>query len=92
MTDVELLEFICSNEDDQQAYDQFVMRFLPDIQNHCEKICKIRKLHIHVGQQIAHETFEKIRKYKSFKKNEAVNGDDRKSILVYLKDNIDKHF
>lgn len=66
-------------------YNHFVTRFLPDLKNECRRICGARKLDHHIGEQIAHETFERVRKYKSFKKDEINIPDDRKAILVYLK-------
>lgn len=85
MSDVQLLEHLCSTEDDQHYYNHFVSRLLPDIQEYCKKICAIRKLHKHVGQQIAHETFERVRKYKSYSRDRSKLPDEKKAILVYLK-------
>lgn len=85
ISDVRLLEHICSTDDDQDYYDHFVERFLPDVQDHCKKLCVIRKLHRHVGEQIAHETFERVRKYKTYSRDGSKIPDDRKAILVYLK-------
>jgi DNA-directed RNA polymerase specialized sigma24 family protein len=85
MPDVQLLEQLCSIDDDKQLYSAFVSRFLSDIQENCLKICNIRKLDSHIGQQIAHETFERVRKYKSYKRDGSKLPNDRKAILVYLK-------
>jgi len=85
MSDVQLLEQLCSTDNDEHHYNHFVNRFLPDLQSHCKKVCNTRKLDQHVGQQIAHETFERVRKYKSYKRDGSKIPDDRKSILVYLK-------
>jgi len=85
MSDVQLLVHLCSTDDDQHHYDLFVKRFLPDVQIHCCRVCTVRKLDNHVGQQIAHETFERVRKYKSYTREGSKVPDDRKAILCYLK-------
>lgn len=85
LSDVQLLEHLCSTDNDEHHYDHFVKRFLPDVQDHCQGVCKTRKLDNHIGQQIAHETFERVRKYKSYKKDGSKLQDDRKAILRYLK-------
>ena len=84
LTDVQLLELLCSTEQDEDAYTHFLERFLPHVEKECSKICKSRKIDSHIGKQIAHETFERIRKYKSFKKDQIKIDDDRKAIMVYL--------
>lgn len=85
MSDVQLLVQLCSTDDDQHYYDNFVCRFLPDVQSHCNRVSTVRKLDNHVGQQIAHETFERVRRYKSYKRDGSKVPDDRKAILGYLK-------
>lgn len=85
LTDVALLEKLCSSDDDYELYNEFVKRFLTDITAHCADVCKKRNLESHVGKQIAHETFSNVRKYKSFKKDGIKLPDDRTAILVYLK-------
>ena len=84
LTDLELITTLCSTEDDAQAYEEFVYRFLPDVEKGCKGICKTRKLDLHVGQQIAHESFERVRKYKSFRKDGIKLHPDRKAVIVYL--------
>jgi DNA-directed RNA polymerase specialized sigma24 family protein len=85
MSDVILLEQLCSNDDDHHHYTHFVNRFSSELQEECKRICSMRKLDHHIGQQIANETFERVRKYKSFKKDAIKLPNDRKAILVYLK-------
>ena len=85
MNDVVLLEQLCSAEDDHHYYEQFVTRFSSELQEESNRICKVRRLNNHVGIQIANETFERVRKYKSFKKDEIKLPNDRKAILAYLK-------
>jgi DNA-directed RNA polymerase specialized sigma24 family protein len=80
-TDIILL---CSSSDDTLLYNEFVKRFLPDVLRECEQICKKRKVDPHVGQQIAHETFERVRRYKSFKSDRIKISNERKGILLYL--------
>lgn len=85
MSDLQLLEHLCSTEDDQQYYEHFVKRFLSDLQAFCNRVCVVRKLDRHIGQQIAHESFERVRKYKSYNRDGSKIPDDRKAILGYLK-------
>lgn len=84
LSDINLLELLCSETDDSLLYEEFVGRFLPDIQRECEKRCKARKLDPHIGTQISHEIFERVRKYKTFRKDKIHLEDDRKGIIVYL--------
>ena len=84
LSDIKLLELLCSETDDSLLYEEFVGRFLPDIQRECEKRCKARKLDLHIGTQISHEIFERVRKYKTFRKDKIHLEDDRRGIIVYL--------
>ncbi len=84
ISDLELLINLCSSSDDDKLYPEFVKRFLPEIKEECLKICNKRKLDKHVGIDIAHKTFERVRKYKSFKTDEINKPNTRKGILVYL--------
>lgn len=84
LQDIELLERLCSSDDDDLLYSQFLNRFLPDVEKECSRICNSRKLDSHVGKQIAHETFERVRKYKSFTKDQIKLANERKAIIVYL--------
>ncbi|HLN94400.1 MAG TPA: hypothetical protein VK183_02100 [Flavobacterium sp.] len=84
LTDCQLLEKLCSTEDDAVLYDEFVKRFSSDLQKECERICKKRKLDLHIGRQIANDTFSRLRRYKSFKADEIKLVDHRKAILAYL--------
>lgn len=82
--DVELLTALCSTQNDASIYSEFVRRFLPEVQAECSNICKRRNLDSHIGKQIAHEVFEKVRKYKSFKPDKIRNSTPHNSILIYL--------
>lgn len=84
LSDLELLKLLCSTADDGIVYNHFVQRFLPYIIKECSQICAKRKIDPHVGTQIAHETFERVRKYKSFKEDQINIPEERKAILVYL--------
>lgn len=84
LSDVNLLGLLCSSSDDELLYEQFVRRFLKDVEDECTRLCKRRKLDTHVGLQIAHETFERIRKYKSFKSDQIKLSNERKAIQAYL--------
>lgn len=77
---IELLELI-RDSDDNEAYKEFVQRFLPIIKDQCLTKCKLRKLDRSIGLQIAHDTLEKTRKSKSFKR-EKLNGSDSKSKIT----------
>lgn len=85
MSDVQLLETLCSTQDDQFLYAEFVKRFLVELQTFCDSVCQRRKLDPHIGRQIVHESFERVRKYKSYKKDGSTITDDQKAILSYLK-------
>ncbi len=84
LSDIKLLELLCSETDDSLLYEEFVGRFLPEIKRECERRCKARKLDPHIGIQISHEIFERVRKYKSFRKDKIHLKDDRRGIIVYL--------
>lgn len=84
LSDVQLLEALCSEQDDSALYEEFVKRFLEEVKEECLKICKQRKLDSHIGRQIAHEVFEKLRKYKSFKADQIKSPTSHQGILVYL--------
>ena len=83
-SDADLLEFICSNDDNDLAYSDFVNRYIKDVQNECVKICDRRKLDKHIGLQIAHEAFEKIKKYRSFDRTKLKGDSERRSILGFM--------
>lgn len=77
---IDLLELI-RDSDDNEAYKEFVQRFLPIVKDQCLTKCKLRKLDKSIGLQIAHDTLEKTRKSKSFKR-EKLNGSDSKSKIT----------
>lgn len=85
LTDVALLEQLCSIEDDSELYKEFVNRFITELTTHCIDVCKKRNLEPHIGKQIAHETCAKVRQYKSFKTDEIKIPDQHTAVLVYLK-------
>lgn len=84
LTDVELLKLLCSSEDDAEPYNEFVKRFYNEVHTECQLICAKRKLNKQIGTDIAGDTFERVRKYKSFKQDEIRVSDNKKAILVYL--------
>jgi DNA-directed RNA polymerase specialized sigma24 family protein len=84
LSDRELLKHLCSTDDDATAFALFIERFWPDMEKECAKICAKRKIDTNIGTEIAHETFERVRKYKSFREEEIKLTDNRKAILVYL--------
>lgn len=83
LTDNDLLEYICFSKDDEVAYCEFVNRFIKDCQSICEKLCARRRLDNHIGLQIASDTFEKVRRYKSYKKPVGCL-DEKKAIIGFL--------
>jgi DNA-directed RNA polymerase specialized sigma24 family protein len=84
LSDLDLLIALCSEQSDDSIYSEFVKRFLPDVKAECLRIGERRKVDKHVSIQIALDTFEKARKYKTFKEDEIKIPDSRKAILVYL--------
>lgn len=84
LTDKELLEALCTDQDDHRFYEAFIERFLTDVTQICARICNSRNIDRHVGQQIAHQVFERVRKYKSFKSDEIHLPNERAAILAYL--------
>jgi DNA-directed RNA polymerase specialized sigma24 family protein len=83
LDDVNLLEFLCKT-DSNEAYEEFVNRFYNEVLEQCEIKCKSRNVDLHIGRQIAHETFERVRKYKSFNKSKLKISNQRKAILGWL--------
>lgn len=84
LSDLELLKLLCSSDQDEDLYQEFSRRFWPDLLSECTDICKKRKIDSQVGAEIAHETLERVRKYKSFQEDGIRLPDERKAILVYL--------
>lgn len=84
LSDLQLIEALCSQEDDDLLYTEFVNRFLPDLKESCIRKCKARKIDVHIGVEIAHLTFERVRKYKSFRKDKIKIPNDTKAIKLYL--------
>lgn len=84
LTDLELLRLVCSGQDNQDAYNEFVQRFYNELKAECARRCSARKLDKQIGVQIAHETFEKLKRHKTFREDEIKRADPRTGILVYL--------
>lgn len=83
LDDIELLERICSSGSDE-AYEEFVNRYYDDVLIQCKIKCKSRNIDLHIGKQIAHEVFERIKKYKSFNKSKLNSKKPRNAILGWL--------
>lgn len=83
LDDIGLLELLCKT-DKNEVYDEFVNRFYNDVLEQCQIKCKSRNIDLHIGKQIAHETFERVRKYKSFDKSKLNTKNARKAILGWL--------
>jgi len=83
-SDTELLENICRNDANDVSYSSFVSRYIKDVETECSKICERRKLDKHIGLQIAHDTFEKVKKYRSFDRNKLRGSTERLAIMGFL--------
>lgn len=83
LTDIDLLVELSTSSRDN-LYQEFVSRYYDDVQKECLLICKKRNLDKHIGIQIAHETFEKVKKTKSFDKEKLSQRSPRKAILGWL--------
>lgn len=83
LTDIELLERLTSSNEDA-VYEEFVNRYYKTVKKECLLKCKKRKLDRHIGEQIAHDTFARVRKSSSFDKSKLTNKDERKAIVGWL--------
>lgn len=83
LDDISLMECISTTNNDT-AYNEFVARFYETVKTQCTIKCKQRKLDPHVGEQIAHQTFERVKKYKSFNKAKLNGNDPKKAITGWL--------
>jgi RNA polymerase sigma factor (sigma-70 family) len=83
LDDIELLEHI-KESNDAFAYKEFVDRFYTVVRDECITKCKLRKIDPHVGEQIAHETFERVKKSNSFDKSRLNGADSRSAIIGWL--------
>ncbi|RPG36003.1 MAG: sigma-70 family RNA polymerase sigma factor [Muricauda sp. TMED12] len=83
LDDINLLEFVCESNSDE-AYQEFVNRYYHDVLEQCIIKCKSRNIDIHIGKQIAHDVFERVRKYKSFDKSKLNGENPRKAITGWL--------
>jgi RNA polymerase sigma factor (sigma-70 family) len=83
LSDVDLFVALCNEPGDDRCFTEFVKRFLPDVKQECKRKCQIKKLDLHIGQEIAHKTLENARRSGTFKERKDVK-DPKKAILVYL--------
>lgn len=81
--EIELLEHLCTTNS-AEAYEEFVNRYYEDVFEQCKIKCKSRNVDLHIGKQIAHEVFERVRKYKSFDKSKLNTKNPRKAIIGWL--------
>ena len=84
LTDEDLLTRLCSEEDDTAFYEEFVKRYHDCLIEECRKISQRRQLDEQVGNQIAHDCFEKVRKYKKIKIDGVEIKGARKAVMSYL--------
>lgn len=75
---------LCTTEDDTAPYKEFVQRFHLELKQICRRKCELRKLDQHIGETIVHEVFERVRKYKSFKRDHFRGVNGHKWVLAYL--------
>lgn len=78
-----MLELI-RDDGDEIAYQEFVSRFLPKVKDECVNKCKLRKIDKHIGIQIAHDTFEKVKNSRSFKREKLNGGGSKNAIIGWL--------
>jgi len=83
LDDIKLLEYLCKIDSDE-TYKEFVNRFYDDVLEQCKIKCKSRNIDSHIGKQIAHEVFERVRKYKSFDKSKLNTKNPRNAIIGWL--------
>lgn len=83
LTDIELLERMTFSNS-TVFYEEFVSRYYDAVKRECLLKCAKRKLDKHIGEQIAHDTFERVRKTKSFKKQKLSQKEPRQAILAWL--------
>lgn len=83
LSDADLLEYICTTDNGEVAYQEFVNRYIKDVGDTCKNLCKWRKLDEQIGVQIAHDAFEKVRRLKSYKKDNG-RSNERKAILGFF--------
>ncbi|MGN6604527.1 MAG: RNA polymerase sigma factor [Ginsengibacter sp.] len=83
LPDIELFVALCKNPSDEDSYNEFVRRFLPDVVEECKRKCRYNRVDWQTGREIAHQALENARKSASFKEPENLK-DPRKAILVYL--------
>ncbi len=83
LDDISLLELLCET-DKNEVYNEFVNRFYNDVLEQCEIKCKSRDIDLHIGKQITHEVFERVRKYKSFNKSKLNIKNPKKAITGWL--------
>jgi len=84
LSDVELMDALCSTGDDQLLYNELVRRFHPELKQLCLNKCKLMSLDPHIGEQIAHEVFERLRRYKSFKKDNIRAQEGHAAVKSYM--------
>ena len=84
VSDPELFHLLCTEDDDRAPYAEFVRRFLPELNTFCKRKCELQSLDRHVGETIAHDVFERIRKSKTFNRDHFSGGDGHKWVLAYL--------
>lgn len=83
LSDADLLEYICTTDNEEVGYNEFVNRYSKDINDICKKLCKWRNLNEHVGTQIAHDAFERVIRLKSYKKENS-RSNNKKAILGFF--------
>ena len=83
LTDIELLERLTASDEDA-VYEEFVKRYYQAVKDECLLKCKKRKLDKHIGEQIAHDTFARIRKSRSFDKKKLSCKKPEQAILGWL--------
>lgn len=83
LDDISLLEYLCDSKC-EVAYEEFVTRYYKIVKEQCLFKCKQRKLDKHIGEEIAHDTFEKVKRTNSFKREKLKGSDPVKAITGWL--------
>ena len=78
-----MLEYLCKYNTNE-AYNEFVKRYYELINGEAQKKCKSRNIDSHIGTDLTHKVFEKVRKYRSFDKNKIDLNNPINSIKAWL--------
>lgn len=75
---------LCSTEDDNAIFEEFANRYMPELKELCERLCRIRRIDTHVAGEVAVDALNNVRKYKKFTRDKIKITNDHRAVLVYL--------